>query len=209
MSAAILATSETLRAILLDAMVADPVLRAAFPPLGASVVSLASPDGMVGADEAGVSLWLYQVIRDPHLLNRPPRPLPPDAVEARPLPVRLRYLVTPMMRGAGGVAAPETDQHVLGRILQALDDRPIATGSDLRDTLVGTDRTLIARMETPGLEEIARIWDTLDEAFRPSICYEVGPVDIVARLGDARGPLVRRSEPDTRVATPAPAVEVP
>ena len=64
-------------------------------------------------------------------------------------------------------------------------------------------------METPGLEEIARIWDTLDEAFRPSICYEVGPVDIVARLGDARGPRVRRSEPDTRVATPAPAVEVP
>src|SRR5690348_4278276 len=110
MSDALVAASQTLQAVLLARLQEDPVLRLLFPLLGTGVVSLASPDGMVQLEQTGVSIWLYRIVRDEQRLNQPPRRLPPDFVRHVPLPLRLHYLITPMMRGAMGDPAPETDQ---------------------------------------------------------------------------------------------------
>lgn len=195
MSAALLATSQTLQATLLAALKADSALSALFPPLGTSVVSLASPDGMVGQDQTGVSIWLYRVMRDEQTLNQAPRRLPPDRLRPPPLPLRLNYLMTPMMRGAAGEPAPETDQHVLGAILRAFHVQPILSGADLAGILRGTDREIAVRLENPALEELARVWDTLNEPYRASVCYEAGVTDIETVRPDGYGPPVMRSEP--------------
>jgi hypothetical protein len=54
MNTAIRAASETLRSVLLEAMVDDPILRLLFTGAGASVVSLRNPDEMNDAGESGI-----------------------------------------------------------------------------------------------------------------------------------------------------------
>lgn len=204
MSTALLATSQSVQGVLLAAMQADAALSAFFPPLGTSVVSLATPDGMVEQDQTGISVWLYRVVRDEHALNRPPLRVPPGQLRPEPLPVRAHYLVTPMMRGNGGQPAPETDQHVLGAILRTFHARPLLAGAALAGALRGSDREIAVRLESPGLEELARVWDTLDQPYRASLCYEAGVVEIESTRPDLAGPPVTISEPETGLATSTP-----
>ncbi len=196
MSTGILSVSQSLRSVLLARLQADQQLNVLFPPLGTSVVSLASPDGMVAQDQTGVSVWLYRVVRDEQILNQPNRRLPPDRLRPSPLPMRLHYLITPMMRGNAGDPAPETDQHVLGAILRTFHVQPILSGAALAGDLLGSDRQIVVRLETPGLEDLARIWDTLDQPFRASLCYETAVAEIASDQPDTVGPLVRRSDQD-------------
>jgi hypothetical protein len=209
MSTALLAASQTLQAVLLRDLQADPVLQLLFPPLGASAVSLATPDGMVAQDQTGVSIWLYRVVRDEQRLNQPPLRLPPDRLRPPPLPMRLHYLMTPMMRGAAGDPAPETDQHVLGAILQTFHTRPLLNGALLAGSLAGTDEELAVRLESPGLEEVARVWDTLEQPYRTSLCYEVGLVEVESTRLEERGPPVLASLPDIGIAARVPGGAAP
>lgn len=190
MSDALLGASQTLQAVLLARLQEDPVLRLLFPLMGTGVVSLASPDGMVQLEQTGVSIWLYRIVRDEQRLNQPPRRLPPDFVRHVPLPLRLHYLITPMMRGATGDPAPETDQQILGLILRTFHDRPLIAGAELAGSLAGTDSEIAVRLESADLEEIARIWDTLDEPYRTSLCYEVSLVEVASARPDVSGPAV-------------------
>ena len=190
MSTALLAASQTLQAVLLARLQEDPVLRLLFPLLGTSVVSLASPDGIVQLDQTGVSIWLYRLARDEQRLNQPPRRLPPDLVRHVPLPLRLHYLITPMMRGVSGDPAPETDQQILGLILRTFHDRPLISGAELAGSLAGTDSEIAIRLESADIEEIARIWDTLDEPYRTSLCYEVTVIEVESARPDESGPVV-------------------
>lgn len=209
MSAALLAASQTLQSVLLARFQEDPVLRPLFPPIGASVVSLASPDGMVQLQETGVSVWLYRLARDEQRLNQPPRRLPPNLTRSVPLPLRLHYLLTPMMRGTGGDPAPETDQQVIGTILRIFHDRPLLAGADLAGALAGTAGELAVRLESADIEQIARIWDTLDEPYRTSLCYEVGLVEVESARPDSVGPPVMASLPGLGLATPVVAEPAP
>ncbi|SMF02917.1 Protein of unknown function [Tistlia consotensis] len=202
MSTALLAASQSVQAVLLAALQADTALGVLFPPLGASVVSLATPDGMVALDQTGVSIWLYRVVRDEQLLNQPPRRLPPDRLQAVPLPMRLHYLVTPMMRGNAGEPAPETDQHVLGAILRTFHRQPSLSGAALAGSLRGTDQRIRVNLESPPIDELARVWDTLDQPYRASLCYEVSVVEVESDRPDAHGPPVLQSEPGLGQASP-------
>lgn len=211
MSAALLAASQTLQSVLLAAFQDDPVLRPLFSPLGASVVSLASPDGMVQLQQTGVSVWLYRLARDEQRLNQPPRRLPPDLTRRAPLPLRLHYLVTPIMRGAAGDPAPETDQQVIGTILRIFHERPLLAGADLAGDLAGTAGEVAVRLESADIEQIARIWDTLDEPYRTSLCYEVGLVEVEGVRPDEIAPPVLASLPGLglAMAPAAPAEAAP
>jgi hypothetical protein len=160
---------------------------------------------MATLDQTGVSIWLYRLVRDDQRLNQPPRRLPPDLLRPAPLPLRLHYLMTPIMRGAGGDPAPETDQRVLGAILRTFHDQPLISGPALAGDLAGSEREIAVRLESPGLEELARVWDTLDEPFRASLCYEVGLVEVLSGRLDAHGPPVLASWPTFGRAIPEPA----
>jgi uncharacterized protein DUF4255 len=179
------ATSATLRQMLIDSMAADvgPSGLATFFS-GATTVSLETPQEMRDAGQQGLSLWLYRVARDENRLNDPPevRTLPTGEVEVlpSPLPLRLHYLITPLAS-----TSPDTEQRILGRVLQLFHTVPIVSGSFLQAELAGTSAELHLHLEALGLEEITRVWEALEGSYQLSVSYEVS----LARIRSTAEPL--------------------
>ena len=167
---AIKATSLTLQKLLQDAINSE------FPPKGPDVL-LNTPKEMKAGK--GVSLWLYRVVRDEFLTNQPPERIRPNEQRRTPLPVRLHYLVTPLMDDD-----PETEQQVLGKVLQVLYDHPILRGVDLQGGLDPATVELRVFLETLSLEEITRVWNALnsDTGYQLCVSYEVQVVEIESAL---------------------------
>ncbi len=189
MITAIRATSRTLADFIQAAFQSDPDLGPLFSGAGTMRVLLNTPAEMTG-DRSGLSVWLYRVTRDESTLNRPPERITPTRTRPAPLPVRLHYLIAPVT-GATATDAPETEQVILGKALQVLNDHPTLTGVDLRDDFQGTRAVVTARFESLTIDELARIWDALATSYRTSVSYEVTVVDIEAPTRDEIGPPVR------------------
>lgn len=190
MITAIRATSRTLADFLQAQFEADPDLSGSFAGAGTMRVYLNTPAEMTGS-RTGLSLWLYRVTRDEATLNRPPERITPTRTRPAPLPVRLHYLVAPVITSTAA-DAPETEQVILGKALQALHDHPQLRGADLKDDLEGTGAVVTARFESLGIDELARIWDALETAYRTSVSFEVTVVEIEAPVAERTGPPVRR-----------------
>jgi hypothetical protein len=121
----ILAAALTLRNLLERSLRAGSQFAQLFDPTlgGTAIVSLVTPDGMEAAGDSGLSMWLYRLIRDGHTLKRPPRRIPPDLIRRRPLPLRAHYMMTPIITSGTNMPAPETEQLILGGVLQAFHER--------------------------------------------------------------------------------------
>lgn len=144
---------------------------------GNFVVSLNTPEEMDNVE--GLSVWLYRVVRDEHLLNAPPHRIN-DREEVQPLPLRLHYLMTPIVE-PDSVNGTENEQLILGKVLQALHDHSSLRGVDYNLTdLDGTDTEATVRLEPLALEEITRVWDALDASYQLSVSYEVSVVEIAS-----------------------------
>lgn len=205
MKTAVRACSITLRDLLTEALMADGDLAAFFNAGsgGTMLVGLATPEEMVEANEEGVAVWLYRVQRDEHTLNLPPRRLAPDRRSTQPLPLRLHYLVVPLVARAQRPLATELEQHVLGKVLQVFHDRPNLRGPLLHDDLAGTPLELMVRLEPLSLEEITRVWDALDLSYRLCVSYEVSVVPIDSALAIESVSPVQVVLPEYGIATPA------
>ena len=178
MYTALRATSLTLAEFLLQRFISDAGLAAFFDPgMGGTMrVTLATPEEMAGNDKEGLSVWLYRVARDEERLNAPPERVSYNQVRRAPLPLRLHYLMTPVTASKDVEGGPETEQAILGKVLQALHDHPVMRGTDLMGELSGTAAELAVRLEAMTLEEIARVWDALDGSYQLSVSYEVSVV---------------------------------
>jgi hypothetical protein len=187
------ATSETLRHLIEDAMKNDvgPGGLANLFTAGGMTVSLATPQEITSGK--GVSLWLYRVARDENRLNDPPtlRPLPGGGMEVvpPPLPMRLQYLVTPLLTGN-----PDSEQRILGRVLQLFHEQPSISGAALRSDLSGTDAEVHVRLEGLSLEEITRVWDALEGSYQLSVSYEVTLANIASTVSAARTRIVESTQ---------------
>jgi hypothetical protein len=115
----------------------------------------------------GLSLWLYRVTRNGELVNVPPPRPAANQVGKTPLPIDLYYLITPIRQD------PETDQVLLGRVLQVFNDRSILRGADLTTPLQTDSRELRITLETLSLEQLAEIWHALHQPYQLSISYHV------------------------------------
>ncbi len=147
------------------------------PQLSGVGIELKSPKEMQQAQEGlGVSLWLYRVVRNSDLLNQPPERPQPNQLARRPLPLTLHYLVTPITDD------PEAKQALLGRVLQVFNDHATLRGMDLQDTLSGSSEEFRIALETLTVDELARVWDSLDEAYLLSVSYTVQVVEIASDL---------------------------
>jgi uncharacterized protein DUF4255 len=178
------ATSETLRDFLQTSIDADPFFGTVGHPWRdrSMHVRLQTPAEMVGNNnDEGVSFWLYRLVRDEERLNDPSRRISPTLLRPPPLPLRLHYLVTPLTNRQNQ-GDPETEQYVLGKILQLFYSRPLFRGSDLRAQFAGTGAQLHVRLETLSLDEITRVWEGLNGSYQLSVSYEVSLVDIDAAL---------------------------
>jgi hypothetical protein len=197
------AASVTLQGVLQRSFVADPDLSALFG--GSAVVSLATPDGMEAANEIGLSVWLYRLIRDEQTLNRPPQRPAPNLIRRHPLPVRLHYLMTPIITGTSSTPAPETEQLIIGRVLQTLNDEPLISGADLAGSYQGTGIELAVRLETLGLDETSRIWEGLERSYQLSVSYEVSIVVLASDLVPRVATPVTVVQPQISIGAPGSA----
>jgi Pvc16 N-terminal domain len=182
------AASRTIADLLQREFEADPDLSALFKAPGTMRVWLNTPAEMTG--RAGLSVWLYRVVRDDVTANRPPVRISPTQVRPTPMPLRLHYLFAPMT-GNRQDDAPETDQVILGKTLQVLNDHPSIGGADLSDDFIGTSTLVTSRFEPLMIEDLARIWEALDVSYRTSVSYEVTVVELYQDVPAVIAPPVR------------------
>jgi hypothetical protein len=163
------AASQTLNGLLQDRINADS-------DLPGITVFLKTPKEM--GQQKGVSLWLYRAVRNEFWLNNPPQRVDLGQLRRTPLPFCLHYLVTPLLDSS------ESEQKVLGKILQAFYDHPIVRGVDLKGSLGGTNVELRITLETLSLDELSRVWMALnaDSGYQLSVSYEVQVVEIDSAL---------------------------
>lgn len=195
----LLAATNTLADFLRARLEADPQLGLFFDPGqgGNMVVSLSNPQEL--AQLEGVSVWLYRVVRDENRLNDPNVRLGPNETRRPPLPVRLHYLITPFVRNTN-VNASETEQLVMGKIMQSLHDHPLFTGNELAGDLRDGNHEFSVRLETLTLEELTRVWAALERPYQLSISYEAAIVLIESERTTRVAPVV--------IAEPVPGVIV-
>ena len=200
MHLALQAASDALSRFLALAIDADPTLGPLFVLGGGPmVVTLNTPREMLDLPAQGLSVWLYQVLRDDQRLNAPPERVRVDQVRPAPLPLRLRYLVSPVVSQVANSpnASPRREQEILGRVLQALHDHPILRGADLEDTAFeGTNVTLNVRLEPVTVEEITRVWHALQQSYQLSVSYEMSLVFIDTALSVSPAHPVRVALPE-------------
>lgn len=161
---AIRAVSQTLQE-LLESGTAD---------LGVTV-HLLSPKELQADGDTGISLWLYRITRNEYVWNQPPQRPASGQVAYRPVPVNLHYLITPLTGDA------ESEQMLLGRILQVLNDNPSLRGAALQDPLPEGNEELRIALDPLSLEELTRIWSALQEPYQTSLTYEVHMIHIDSR----------------------------
>jgi Pvc16 N-terminal domain len=180
---ALIATSKTLLDLVDSAIRADPILFAATSPFKVRGMSvrLQTPFEMQDQNREGVSIWLYRIVRDDQRLNDPPTRPTPTTIKPPPLPLRLHYLITPLTNRDND-GDPETEQYLLGKILQLFYSHPVARGVDLKGELAASDAEIHVRLESLSIDELARIWDALEGSYQLSVSYEVAVVNIDSAL---------------------------
>ncbi len=177
---ALRSTTETLAELLRSCLSADLELSSFFSTAagGTMLVLPNTPDEMYTNGTQGLSLWLYQLIRDDQTLNLPRRRASADQLEYQRLPLRLHYLATPIIDSQGDGSAPRLEQTILGKVMQCFHDTPLVSGALLKDDFAGSDTRIAVRMEPLGLEEITRVWDALDRSYQLCVSYEVSVVTL-------------------------------
>ena len=179
MYTALSATTKTLQQYLDETFKADPFLGALgfFGGGGSMVVSPHTPQEMIDKNIQGLSVWLYRVVRDPERLNDPSERIAWDQLKATPLPLRLHFLMTPIADDQANVS-PDTEQKILGKVLQTFHSHPQFRGADLKGDFEGTQTELRVRLEPMSLEEITRVWEALKGSYQLSVSYEVTLVNV-------------------------------
>ena len=139
-------------------------------------ISLEPPDQTMGSDVVA-SLYLYHLDIDGHLRNQ--RLVPDrnadDLMHRPPLPLRLRYLLTPFSDDDG------TNQVVIALVLQHLQDNPTFStvdGNPVGDANGAAPVSLRARFMPLTPEGHTQLWSALNTALRLSVVIMVDIVGI-------------------------------
>jgi len=154
-----------------------------------AVVTLLPP-GDALPEALGVNLYLYRVSESPHLKNEPwagDRLTPPKPHPA--LSLQLSYLMTPLgIRPSEGTFDAGDDAHtMLGIAMRTLHENPILnnvhiTGFDadvvLPDFLQNSFEQVKVTLVPTTLDELSKIWSTINKPYRLSVAYEVSIVQI-------------------------------
>jgi len=178
------AVSKALRQILWDAFNADGVIR---PIVGSEAAIVFSNPTETARDSGNrLSLWLYQITENEHLKNQPmlkaraqpvlpPGAPPREAAQYPPMALNLFFLVTPFAQSG------EADHLLLGKTMQVLYDNATIFLEDVASNIFEELRVVFCRVS---LEELTRIWESLREPYRLSVCYLIR----VTRIDSRRTP---------------------
>lgn len=127
----------------------------------------AQPTGAIVVRQ--MSLWLYQVVPNEHLRNASPvrrREAQDDTTEFYPpMALNLQYLLTPSTGSDLG------DQQVLGRALQIFHDQGVLVMPSSQTPQQSQELHISLAPRT--IEELAKVWEAMQQPYRLSVCYEV------------------------------------
>jgi hypothetical protein len=155
----------------------------------------ALPQGVVRQ----MSLWLYHVMPNEHLRNsgfvRRRSTAPQggdDLLFYPPLVLNLLYLLTPSIQADGGGANDQlADQRLLGRAMQILHDQAVLPMQSRE--VPGDGSELHISLAPRTIEEIAQVWEAMQQPYRLSVCYEVRVVRIDSLRQKTGGRVSERS----------------
>ncbi len=140
-----------------------------------------------------LSLWLYQVMPNEHLRNADPvvhRTGRDETAFQPPLPLNLLYLLTPSAQATSSDDGSLNDQRILGRAMQVFHDQSILSMRGPEPTYRARELRISLAPRT--IEELAKVWEAMQQPYRLSVCYEVRVVDIESRRPLAAGKVLER-----------------
>jgi hypothetical protein len=188
------AVSKALRQILWDAINADATVR---PIVGSEAAIVFSNPTETARDSSNrLSLWLYQITENEHVKNQPmlkapvqpgpptPGKAPRQAAQYPPMALNLYFLATPFAQ------SDEADHLLLGKTMQVLYDNAIVFLEDALNNIFEELRVIFCRLS---LEELTRIWESLREPYRLSVCYLVRVTRIDSRRTPETGLVLERT----------------
>jgi hypothetical protein len=137
----------------------------------------------------GVNLYLYRIIESQFTKNEP---WPGDRVtgpSAKPaLGLELFYLLTPFAPPVDPTTANGDDAHtMLGAAMLAFHENPILNQTHVKgfdaDTvlsaaLLNSYEQIKIRLTTTSLDELSKIWATINQPYRLSVAYEVSLLEL-------------------------------
>lgn len=141
-----------------------------------------------------LSLWLYQITENEFMKNQSMRRgvNGPDEDQFPPLALNLHYLVTPF--GPSG----EADHLILGKTMQLMYDNATLLVREPVDGIVEELRIILCPLK---LEELTRIWESLREPYRLSVCYQVKVTRIDSQRLPASARIVERTADFSEAST--------
>jgi len=194
---AIAETSQFLRHTLWLGLNADPVTNQQVTAEQNIVLSNPAQQ-LVGNTLRQLSMWLYQVLPNEHLRNAPPvrkQTAGEDTAEFYPpLGLNLLYLLTPSTGNDLG------DQQVLGRALQIFHEQSILRMPSTQNPERAEELHLSLAPRT--IEELAEVWEAMQQPYRLSVCYEVRVVRIDSQRKQPGGRVVERATPFEGMPSP-------
>src|SRR2546421_1745031 len=148
------------------------------------------PPGDTLPEVSGVNLYLYRVIESPFTKNRPwpgDRATPPSNQPA--LGLQLFYLLTPLGKKPDDASFSQGDDAhtMLGVAMLTLQETPVLNdvhlpGFDadtvLPDFLRNSYEQIKIHLMPTSLEELSKIWATINQPYRLSVAYEVSLVEL-------------------------------
>jgi hypothetical protein len=137
----------------------------------------------------GVNLYLYRIMESPFTKNQT---WPGDrATAASPTPalgLELSYLLTPFAPAPDPSSATGDDAHtMLGAAMLVFHENPILNAVHIRGfdadailppALLNSFEQVKIRLATTSLEELSKIWATINQPYRLSVAYEVSLVEL-------------------------------
>jgi hypothetical protein len=153
-------------------------------------ISFLSPKDAAELKPPQISVYLYNFTELTSMRNQPT----PTQNPSKPsLFLNLRYLITPLTQNI------ETNQMLLGKILQVFYDTPILRGSDLQGSLSESGEDLKIMLDTLSMDELSKLWAMISAPYRLSVGYTVYPVKIdpsVTVKPDSK-PVILKGSPST------------
>ncbi|MDO8127716.1 MAG: DUF4255 domain-containing protein [Candidatus Brocadiales bacterium] len=138
-------------------------------------------------DKNYISLYLYRVVENGEMKNRPLEPKDANLLQYPPLSLNLFYLITPLTNSA------ENGHKLLGKTMQIFYDNAIVKGPALQDILANTAEELRIILNPISMEDIMKLWSAFMRPYRLSLSYEVKVVYIDSER-ETEAELVRRKK---------------
>jgi hypothetical protein len=197
-------------------------LRSRLRSLSSGALVTLLPPGDELPDVLGVNLYLYRVFESPYTRNRDwpgDRATPPIGRPA--LGLQLFYLLTPLGVKPENEGDAGDDAHAtLGLAMTALHEHPVLNDVhiagfdadvDLSEALRNSFEQVKVSLIPIDVDELSKIWASLNKPYRLSVAYEVSLVQLLrATPPPAGGGIVQRTGVDViPIGPPLPAELAP